>query len=113
MDPSLCSGLQKKIRSGLQRKFFLHDSDALFKHIHRDVRLLFGDDERRRDANRVLTRTQEQDTALECQLDDAIALLMGFGASLLVGDDLHTSHQTPAAHGADDGLRLYPVASSF
>jgi hypothetical protein len=66
--------------------------------------LLLSDDQRRRYADGVFTRAEEQEPAFKRQFDDAIALVMRGGASLLVLHDLDANHQAAAAHIADHGV---------
>ena len=53
------------------------------KHVDGNVGFVFGDDERRRDADRARTAAQKQNAALERQFDDAIALAGAILAGLL------------------------------
>src|SRR5215472_11248880 len=108
MDPSLCSGFQRETLEPDLR--FFHNPYALFEHVEGDIHLLRADHQRRRDANRIFAGAEIQDTALERQLDDAIALIVGPGAALLVLHDLHADHQPPAANVADHGMLLDPIA---
>src|ERR1017187_4686896 len=62
--------------------------NALFQHIHGDVGLLPGHDERRRDANAVRPASQKEHAALEGELYDGIAFRGALRLGFLVGDDL-------------------------
>src|ERR1017187_7962081 len=67
--------------------------NALFQHIHGDVGLLAGHDERWSNTDAVGPASQKEHTALEGELDDAIAFRAALGLGFLVGDDLDSDHQ--------------------
>ncbi len=52
--------------------------DGLFQHVHGDVGLFFGHDERRGDADGAGAAAEEQDAAFEGEFQNAVAL---FGRS--------------------------------
>src|SRR5206468_4581609 len=83
--------------AGCFARLFLDDGNALIENIHRDVRFIFGDDERRRDANRARATTQEEDAAFESEFDNAIAFLSAILFRDFVFDDFDADHQTSAA----------------
>jgi len=55
-------------------RFVPDNFDAFTEHVKGDISLVFGNHERRREANGARSAAQEQNAALECQLDDAVAL---------------------------------------
>ena len=68
--------------------------DALVKHVHRNLRLIFGDDEWGSDADRAWPTTEEQNAAFEGELNDAVALFGGVLFGDFVLNDLNADHQT-------------------
>jgi len=60
-------------RMGQPRLLFGGQLDAFFENIHRYVRLLFGCDQGRRNADRARSAAEEQNAALERQLDHTVA----------------------------------------
>src|ERR1700736_4202824 len=88
-------------------------SDALVEHVDRDISLVFGHHQRRRDADRARTAAQKQDAALKGQFDDAIALVRSILPGLLVLHDLHADHQTASADIADQFVFAWPVGHAL
>lgn len=58
---------------GTRKSLFRGQLDALLQHIHRYIRLLFGRDERRSDADRARPAAEEQNAALKGQLNHSVA----------------------------------------
>src|SRR5439155_991168 len=71
--------------------------------------LVLGDHERRREANSARSAAQEQNAALECELDNTVTLRAGVFLGLLVFDDLHADHQPAAANVTNQAVLLWPV----
>ena len=67
------------------------------------------DDERRREADGVFAAAEDEETALEGEVDDTIAdERRGFAGSLVL-DDLEADHEAASADIADDGMFCRPV----
>src|SRR5438105_1935012 len=92
---------------------FANEADALLEYIHRDVSFVFRHNEWRSDAYRVRATSQEQDAAFERQFHDAVPLIMSYGFSGLVLDDLHANHQATAADIAHHFVFLRPVGHAL
>src|SRR5437016_12353661 len=90
-------------------RFVPDNFDAFIEHVKGDVSFIFGDHERRREANSARSTAQEQNAALECELDDPVALWPGIFFRLLVFDDLHADHQPAAANVTNQAVLLWPV----
>src|SRR5581483_6104188 len=89
--------------------FAIHDPDALFEHIHRDIRLLLVNDQRRTYSNCRRTGSQEQHSALECQIDHAIPLRTRKRFRLLVLHQVYADHQPAPANIADEVILPDPL----
>src|ERR1022692_3419232 len=87
--------------------------NAFFQHIHCDVGLLAGHDERRSDADAVRPASQKQDTALKGELDDAITFRSPWRLGFLVGDDLDSDPQAASADVAHQIEPLRPIGDAF
>src|SRR5664280_1492105 len=87
--------------------------NALFQHIHGDVRLLAAHNERRSDTDTVRPTSQQQDAALEGELDDAIAFRNALRFGLLVGDNLDSDHQAASADVAHQIEPLRPTGDAL
>src|ERR1035437_7876072 len=87
--------------------------NALFQHIHRDIGLLPGPDQRRSDTDTVRPTSQQQDAALEGELDDAIAFRDALHFGLLIGDNLDSDHQAASADVAHQIEPLRPIGDAL
>src|SRR5436190_16112159 len=75
--------------------------ERLVHHAQQDVGLGFREDERRSQADGVLARAENQDTATEHRLNEGIALVDGSLLGLSIFDEFDTYHQALAANVAD------------
>src|SRR6185437_1014609 len=91
----------------------LSPANAFFENVHRDVGLLFRDDQWRAQPKRIRPGTQDQQPFVKRGIDDRVAQL-GSGCALLFGpDDLDTDHQPAAAHIAHQWYRARPLAQAL
>src|SRR5579871_214828 len=84
-------------------------ADALFEDVKRDVGLFFVYDQRRAEADRAGTASEEQDSLLERQFHDFVPLRIAVFLGDFVLDDLDAKHQTAAADIADQLQFRWPV----
>src|ERR1039457_5955907 len=87
--------------------------DALFQHIHGDVRLLAAHNERRSNADAVWPTSQQENAALEGELDDTIAFRDALRFGLLIGDNLDSDHQAASADVAHQIEPLRPIGDAL
>src|SRR5271170_3028734 len=71
--------------------------DALLEDVEGDVSLLLVDDERGAETDAGLAATEDEEAALEGELDDLVAHGSGGGAGFLIFNDLEADHQAAAA----------------
>ncbi len=89
--------------------FFFSQGEGLFEDDQTLVHLFLGDAERRGEAHDALAATQQDQAALESQVDDAGAEFLGGGLALAVLDELDADHQSDAAHVADGGMARHDL----
>src|SRR6202043_1271022 len=82
------------------QRLYAYELDALFKYVDGNVGFLFGDDQRRANANRAGATSQEKHAALESQLDDAVALGGGIFFGGFVFHDFDSEHQASTSNVA-------------
>src|ERR1700728_834957 len=68
--------------------------DALIQNASREFGLLFIDEERRRNANRILAGAKEENAFLECEVYDGFAQVSGALFGFLIAHDLDADHQS-------------------
>src|SRR5271157_331370 len=93
--------------------FLVHQDDALLQHVHRDVGLLFGHHQRRREANAVRATTEEENATFERQLDDAVTFSAALRLGRFVGNDLYSDHQPATTDIAHQFEPLRPVGNAL
>src|SRR2546429_7686311 len=79
--------------------------------LFRSISFVLGAHERRRQANSARSAAQEQNAALECELDDPVTIRAGVFLGLLVFDDLHADHQPAAANVTNQAVLLWPLGN--
>src|SRR5437868_11048830 len=90
-------------------RFVPDNFDAFIERVKGNVSFVFRNHERRREANSARSAAQEQNAALECELDNAVTLRAGVFLGLLVFDDLHADHQPAPANVTNQAVLLWPV----
>src|SRR5712691_3193990 len=91
---------------------FLCHMEAIFQRPRGKVSLFLIDQERRRQANGVLTCTEHQQPFVKCQIDDQIAQIGAFFLGPLIPDDFDANHQSASTYIANDLEVFRPVCEA-
>src|SRR6516164_8012146 len=95
---------------GMFRSDFLFGlADTLFERLRRKVRLLLVNQERRRQAQRILAGTQHQQPFAESKFDNQVSQVPGAFFGTLIAYKLDADHQSLATDVSDDLELLGPT----
>src|SRR5581483_10484271 len=81
-------------------------AQRVVQDLHRHVRLLARQHERRREPDRVLSRPEDQQSAPECRLDDRVALRRRALLGPAIAHELDADHQPSTPNVADQRMRV-------
>ncbi len=112
LTPTACRSHDTPDTARLTIHCLTHLRQRLVEHAQHAVGLLTREDERRRQADGVLPRPEDQHAAPEHGLDERVALLDGALLRLTIAHELDADHQSLAAHVADERVLLLQLAQA-
>src|ERR1700722_12073827 len=102
--PRLCASRPFLFRSCL----FCGESDALFEDVECDVGFVLVDDERGTEADTGFAAAEDEEAALEGEINDLVAHGAYWCSGLFVFDEFDADHEAATADVADGGMFGYP-----
>src|ERR1700728_2847937 len=98
--------------SGRMRQLLFGYGNTLFQNIERHSGFVLVDDERRGKADGVFSAAEDEEAALEGEIDNAVAQERGGFPGLLILHDFDADHEAASTDVANDGMFCRPVVQA-
>src|ERR1700677_255218 len=92
----------------LRVSLFCGEGDALFEDVECDVGFVLVDDERGTEANGGFAAAEDEEAALEGEIDDLVAHGADGRAGLFIFYEFDADHEAATANVSDGGMFGYP-----